>query len=319
MTTNFRLVPPAASPNVDRKATWSNEDRDYVWLRRIRRSLPVSLIIPLAIGGGWILTRMIAPGREFDKAATIAFILFGLVGGPGVAFILGVFDSRMERRFPEKRRRCLYAGRIWSPYITDAVESLEPRTASRGERHDARQAALEPLRRRVAWFKRTFRRIALVQWTIAALALAYAASSDADHAEQIGAAIGIAASLILSGLTLSLVWHILIHDVPPSLNPMAIEIDLPPAMAAVLLDAREDDGTIWLDDDKIVPRALFKTPFAPLLLGTPWDTAHLPFGLWAQTKHIRKEMSGEVREYFRISAFFERVAAQNAVADDDED
>ena len=317
MTTNFKLIPPDASPDRDHKATWTQEDRDFVWLSRLRKLLPVMLVLPAAILGGWMIVHFVGPGAQNDHRAILGFIFVGVVGGPGIAMILAAFDNRMQRRFPERRQRYLYAGRVWSPYISDAVESLEPHTASRGQRYEARRVILAPLRRKVAWFKRALRRIAIVQWTIAALSLAYAASPDVGNAGHVGAAVGIALTMILSGLALSLVWHVMIYDLPPRLNPMTHALDLPPAMAAVLLDAGEDDGTIWLVDDKIVPRALFKTPFAPLLLGTPWDTAHLPFGLWAHTKHIRKEMSGEVREYFRISAFFERVAAQNAIADDD--
>ena len=85
-------------------------------------------------------------------------------------------------------------------------------------------------------------------------------------------------------------------------------------MAAILENACEDDGQIWLVDHKPVPRALFKTPFGPLLLGEPWTTAFLPFGLWKGHAHIRKEMSGEIRGYYRITEFL-----ANAVHEYDED
>ena len=318
MTTNFKLIPPGASPDRDHKATWTQEDRDFVWLSRLRKLLPVLLVLPAAILGGWMIVHFVGPGAENDQRTILAFIFVGVVGGPGIAMTLAAFDSRMQRRFPERRQRHLYAGRVWSPYISDAVESLEPHTTSRGQRYEARRVILEPLRRKVAWFKRALRRIAIIQWTIAAILLAYAVSPSTGSTEQIVASVAIALSLILSGLTLSLVWHVMIYDLPPRFNPMTHALDLPPATTAVLLDAGEDDGTIWLVDHKIVPRALFKTPFAPLVLGTPWDTAHLPFGLWAHTKHLRKEMSGEIREYYRISAFFEKVAAECTEDDDDD-
>ena len=318
MTTNFELKHPSVAPRRERKATWTREDRDYVWLRRTRETLPVLLILTLAIPGFWLLTQAVPPRDAISPSAAAAFVLLCTIGGPAIATATAAFDKWLRRRFPEARERELYSGRARAPYIRDTIESLEPQTVNYGERFYARRAILEPLRREVAWFKRVFRHIAMIQWTIAALGLAYAASPEARHAQDVGMAVTTSVAFILSGFSLSLIWHVLIYDLPPRLNPMAMPVALSIAMTTVLHNACEDDGLIWLVNNKIVPRAMFKTPFGPLLLGEPWNTAHLPFGLWAGPRHIRKEMSGEIKEYYRMTAFFERIA-EGCTADDEDD
>lgn len=297
MTRSFKLGNVSGSPSREGKATWTHEDRDFVWLTRARRFLPALLMALPAITGAWCVlhgTRIDGSIGAPYKIAT-AIVIFG--GATIGTAALWRFDRWMGTRFPYRRERELYAGRAWPPCIGEEITALEPVDLPRSKLLADRAAILKPLRRRVIWFKKLMQRTAIAQWTIAALSLAYATSAQAQHAHHVGAALVIALALIASGMTWPVIWHVLIYDVPARYNPMYVPVQLSQPMAGVLQDACEDDGHIWLVDHKVVPRALFKTPFGPLLLGEPWTTAYLPFGLWVRAAHIRKEMSGEIRGY----------------------
>lgn len=317
MKTRFPLADPATARAVDNKATWTREDRDYIWLQRGLRFLRFAAF-PLP-GVATLYCYFM-----FETATGLvrfAYLLGCAVIIIGFANIVVNADSRacqwLARRFHHDRERQLYESRAWPPYIEDAINALETIDQTRSQLLHSRKAILEPLRRTVLSYRRLLQRITLTSWTLAAIGVIYAASGHARGSQQTVPAITIATGLILIGIAMPRLWQILIYDIPARYNPMFSVVELSPAMAAVLQDACEDDGQIWLVDNKVVLRSLFKTPFGPLLLGDPWNEALLPFGLWSQETHIRKEMSPEIRKYYEMTRFL--INAAHAFEDEHED
>lgn len=296
MATGFRWSGGATSPGKDAQATWTREDRDYIWLSRALNFKRLILTGLPGCSAAWCLAQGFpahGPAKLAYLIAAVA-IIFATVTA-GTSLILRSYH-RMERRFPSKRERQLYARRASPPSIGHAINALEPVDHNPQITIQKREAILEPLRRRVAWFRSAFQRVAIAQLTIAVVSLAYAASDGAALAHQVRFAIEVAAACVLSAATWPAIWNILIYDVPARINPLWAPVDLSGPMAAVLQDACDDEGEIWLAQHKIVPRGLFKTPFGPLLLGEFSGTASLPLGLWCRPTRLVKDMSREILE-----------------------
>lgn len=299
MNTKFDKERAVHGPAVERKASWTYEDRDYIWLNRLTYVLNPAGICILLLGGIPIMFEALDADGLRQAAIFIAIAVWSFFGTMAVTMLRSKYERYLESRFPFSRVRYLYS----RPYFDNTtLEYLRgPGDNDRREAIEQRDAALAPLRDRVARYKKLFRGVAIAQFTAGIVCIIWVHSPAVPGAPApLVSAIGI---LLLLGSLLSMpAWQIMIYDLPARWNPMYASTKLPAAMEELLQDACDDDGAIWIVDhmsisngaQKIVPRGLFKTPFGPLLFGDDWSSAPLPLGLWQFSAHIRKDVSKEI-------------------------
>lgn len=299
MNTQFEKEGPIQGPTVERKASWTYEDRDYIWLTRLTylfTPLGACLMAPIAM---LIMIAVLDADGLRQAALFTAFAVWGVSGGIAVTTLKSKYEKYLSARFHGSRLRYLYD----RPYFDNSTRAYL-RGLSDSDKRDAveqRDAALEPLRKRVARYKKLFRGAAIAQFTAGIVCIFWLHTPAMPGAPgPLTGAIGV---LLLLGSLLPIpAWQIMIYDLPARWNPMYVPITLPPAIEELLENACDDDGAIWTVDhisilngaQKIVPRGLFKTPFGPLLFGDDWSSAPLPLGLWQYSAHIRKDVSKEI-------------------------
>lgn len=299
MNTQFDKERSTQGPAVERKASWTYEDRDYIWLTRLTYVFTPAGICILAPTGLAIMIEAIHAEGLRQAAIFTALAVWNFFVIMAVTELKSKYDEYLRARFPGSRVRYLYSRPFFdnSPlaYLKGATNN-DRRVAI-----EQRDAALEPLRRRVALYKKLFRAAAITQFTAGVVCIFWVHTPAVPGAPGLlTSAIGIL--LILGSLIPTAGWQIMMYDLPARWNPIYVPITLPPAMEELLQDACDDDGAIWTVDHisifngapKIVPRGLFKTPFGPLLFGDNWSSAPLPMSLWQFSAHIRKDVSKEI-------------------------
>jgi len=299
MNTQFEKEGPIHGPAVERKASWTHEDRDYIWLTRLTYLFqPAAFCILFPTGLAIVIKASQAEGIS-QAAMFIGVVLWISFGTMAAGELKWKYEEYLSARFPGDRVRYLYD----RPFFDNStLESLSrPNDNDRRAAAEQRNAALEPLRKRVARYKKIFRGAAITQFTAGIVCIFWLHTPAVPGAPgPLTSAIGIL--LLLGSLLPMPAWKIMIYDLPARWNPMYVPTKLPAVMEELLQDACDDDGAIWTVDNisifngapKIIPRGLFKTPFGPLLFGDDWSSAHLPLGLWQHSAHIRKDMSKEI-------------------------
>lgn len=299
MNTQFDKESAVQGPTVERKASWTHEDRDYIWLTRLTYLFQPAAFCILVPTGLAIMIKASQAEMIHGAAMLVGLLLWTCLGTIAAGELKSKFEEYLSARFPGDRARYLYDRPFFDnstlAYLSAAGDN-DRRTAD-----EQRKEALAPLQKRVAWYKKLFRGAAITQFTAGIVCIFWLHTPAVPGAPgPLTSAIGIL--LLLGSLLPVPAWKFMIYDLPTRWNPMYIPITLPPAMEELLQDACDDDGAIWTVDHtsllngvhKIIPRGLFKTPFGPLLFGDDWSSAHLPLGLWQHSAHIRKDMSKEI-------------------------
>lgn len=299
MNTQFDKEHAIQGPAVERKASWTYEDRDYIWLSRLTYLFtPLGACLMAPVGMLIMIAAFDADGLN-QAALFIGFAVWVISGSIAVPELKSKYEDYLRARFPGSRVRYLYD----RPFFDNSTLAYlrRPNDSDRREAVEQRNAALEPLRKRVARYKKLFRGAAITQFTAGIVCIIWLHTPAMPGAPApLVSAIGV---ILLVGSLLPLpAWQIMIYDLPARWNPMYVPITLPPAIEELLQNACDDDWAIWTVDhisilsgaQKIVPRGLFKTPFGPLLFGDDWSSAPLPLGLWQFSAHIRKDVSKEI-------------------------
>ena len=299
MNTHFERKGPIRGPAVERKASWTYEDRDYIWLSRLTYLFtPLGACLMAGVGMLIMIEAFDADGVK-QTALFIGMAVWVISGSIAVPELKSKYENYLRDRFPESRLRYLYERPFFDNSTLAYLRGLSNNDSR--EAVEQRDEALEPLRKRVARYKTLFRGAAIAQFTAGIVCIFWL------HTPDMGGAPGpltsaIALLLLLGSLLPIPAWQSMIYDLPERWNPMYVPIKLPPAIEDLLQNACDDDGSIWTVDhisilngaQKIVPRGLFKTPFGPLLFGDNWSSAPLPLGLWQFSAHIKKDVSKEI-------------------------
>lgn len=227
MNTQFEKEGPIQGPAVERKASWTYEDRDYIWLSRLTYVFtPAAICILFPTGLAIVIEAIHADGIR-QAAIFIGFVLWQFFGAMAVGELKWKYGEYLSARFPGSRVRYLYD----RPFFDNStLEYLRrPNDNDRRAAAEQRNAALEPLRKRVARYKKLFRGAAITQFTAGIVCVFWL------HTPAVPGAPGLLTSaigflLLLGSLLPTPAWQIMIYDLPARWNPMYVPITLPPAM-----------------------------------------------------------------------------------------
>ena len=109
MNTQFEKEGPIQGPAVERKASWTYEDRDYIWLSRLTylfTPLVVCLMVPVAV-----LTMIAAFHADGLRQAAlfIAAAVWTLLGSSVAVTLKSKYQAYLNSRFHGSRVRYLYS------------------------------------------------------------------------------------------------------------------------------------------------------------------------------------------------------------------